>query len=48
MSCAGGGGGVKDASDRCACGKSLGSLVEMCASNKTDGFRDEYSRTIRW
>lgn len=25
----------------------LGSLVEMCASNKTDGFRDEYSRTIR-
>lgn len=26
----------------------LGSLVEMCASNKTDGFRDEYSRTIRW
>lgn len=26
----------------------LGSLVEMCASDKTDGFRDEYSRTIRW
>lgn len=28
--------------------ESLGSLVEMCASNKTDGFRDGYSRTIRW
>lgn len=26
----------------------LGSLVEMCASDKTDRFRDEYSRTIRW
>lgn len=26
----------------------FGSLMEMCASNKTDGFRDEYSRTIRW
>lgn len=26
----------------------LSSLVRICASNKTDGFRDEYSRTIRW